>query len=1417
MKKFTLLLSLCLTALMVSQKALASSYNVSGSTLTVNSDAAGYLAGITKTSDMKACTTIVLIGKFNSSDLSSIQGSEGFYPTTVDMGAAQFEASSASYYWFKESASGIADNNTNAYVGGKLYQLSTRDVWNEVDGPVGGISYIHYDDIATRNSAGVTPPSYAVIPKYMYCQMHISSTDEWLDADNNHDGAVAVDWLENEMPTKFSNYSDGAIVKVKRYYRLDKIDDKLTWSSVVYPTAEELIAARNNNKTIFNAYWVGAIEGSLEVNEFTGEGDYIFFEHYFKRCQNGTRTWINDTDATQSGATMPDPEFDYSARNSNTGYSDAQWVRMKNGDAYYHYVNERNWNEVNTEPETTSMTGVSYHYDTVEAMNENATATDGQYAIVGGTKYVYTTAEPAGWNPVTEASLYDYSQVKFSYWRSTIQTAICPTSGDVSQYPSDMLQDCSSLTSVDFGNINATITGSSVTFSADANTGTVNKSDLNSLFSSHGSGIADNKTYYYGDNINVVNCDDYYLTFSGSANDRIVVVTSKKTGSEYASLTDYDAQSTNVCKTLKFVGNFKKPNDHLSGHTTIDFKDAIIEDSQNNGAFNLSRWTTTAQKLIFKEGEATISAADGDGVKTVTILADTDDHYKKIKNRMTGDTFTEGTTTGTFKYVARQKLTIDTNYDGSADPKNLVIGSLDTNKILQDDSPSTLSSIVTSLSASEYQIITFADGSVYNKSTGVLDCSNSTNMDYDKLKTWIESSGATVSTIKLGLYVSIVNGVTVIDNTTDSELGRTAVDGLITENLSTCTNLTNAEKKAIRRAENLKLKGKFVPNDFLGLKNAKTGADANQVRPTKLDLEKAIISSGQRVPDEWKSSVTEIIIPEVFYNSDESPGYNIPEKFCEDFDALEKVVIPSSIKKVGDEAFRDCHSLTTVDWGVVEEIGKHAFERCGFSGRFDVPSTVKIIDEDAFRNNYDMTYLYFLEDSQLEHIEEGAFFNDERYDGTPGSKPGLKEVHVECNRFIWCHKDAFDDAHTNGHSDVGTAKCRLFYPEVNKSGYISYTDGALESNSTNSETGNDSFQDYVGDFKAECFNDVMTQRNLNDLKTIVETGSDMTVETYNEETGAVTSVTKHFGPYDGHGWYMFTSTGIGVSASTTWRTYSEAVAYKVPRSTVAKFYLVWGYDKGNSGFASNSTGGNVKLVQMKPGDVVPANTGILINYVVGESGDFNSTIVLDYVKDSELEAGQKIPYDNQLQPSNKYTKEGGLASGYTNYLRKINNEPEPIFINNLETDASDNPTYRNFFFGNVEQLDAADKYWGDDFEAVIHNYKSNYGGWMFLRSQPDYYKVNNKAYLHLPAALTDSESDFSDRVDERESSGYDSRLIGMIITDGNDESEQTFVENVKLQTSRDNANCIYTLQGQKVITPVVKGFYIYNGKKIIVK
>lgn len=1359
------LLVICLVALLMPQFAYAQAVLNNG-TLTVTTtqpgQVSGYVSGLT--SEQKASvTSIVLIGKFNDSDLSAIGQGQGYNAVTVvNMSEAQFVNTSTSYMLFstegaRTSYEGTPSDGTISAVGA-LYKSGDQEV------------------------------------------------KEWVNAndDNNaHAQAVGVDFAEAER-NNHTDYAANAYIKfpiayqyyVKEYGRQweqksegDLSDDEKT-AATLYSTNEEMDAAK----------YTADLNSYAKFNNTYYQLKEITWAFYWR---------LLDTAPGEYSATLESVPSEWDG-----SYSIGDKVRVVTYNYYRMNVTYQlgwlsqtvgsDWNEGDSK----SLVGI---YSTVEAMNADAPAEANLYALVGGSMKQYSSSE---WDDVSE--IYDYNQCKFSYWSNTIKTAICPTNEDVdpSQFSSEMLSNCGQLSFIDFGNINVTIeSGQVFTYSADVNLGTLQYNDLRALLTSHGSNSdPNNGTVYYGDNINTVAYDtnsdgtvDFTMSFSGSAADRTVVLTNP--GENSVSVEQKYAKTTANCKTMVFVGKFNGLNSFdLSNpskqHTTLDFSEATID----GNSFELAKWKSTVTKIVFAEGEATIGGTAADGSTLVTIKADSDAKYATVKGYMTANgTYQEGTGSSYYTYEARKNLTVETNYDN---PTNLVIGTGDTDNIFAAEIAAILDksatgvryydAIADSLTTAEhnpsgYTTITFADGSVYNKATGVLDCSASSNMDYDKLEAWLKANNLTVSSIKLGTYVSIVGGVTIIDNTTDAEAGRTAQNPLIDNNLSTNTNLTNAEKKAIRRADNLKLNGKFTNDDFLGLKNAKGGQDANQVSPTRLDISTAILAQDQKLPTDWAGTVSQIILPEHFYDFDNGDAVRdtIPAGLCENYVALTNISIPYTIKKVGNMAFRGCTHLTDVDWGTnnegvtgIEEIGAHAFERCGFGSQenatkaqktLTIPNTVKYIREWAFRDCSDINYLYITEDSQLERVESQAFFND-----TPTSvKDGLKEVHVDCQHFIWCDVDVFDDSHTNGHSDVATSKCRLFYPYVGVTGYdANYPEGVTGSD-------NDSFNDFVGSFKTDCFNGVMTQADLNLLKTVVESGG------YGKDGN-------YYGPFPGHGWFMFSSTGIGISKNATWRTYSEAVPFKVPSADIAKFYLVCDYN------ASCQT----LLVQMTPGDVVPANTGVLIEYTYTDKDDDNlsNVIPLDYVS-----GNTDAPYLVTDEGVPTYYVKGGRQ--YKNYLRKINNET--IRIDCVETKAG--TTYRNFFFGNVDWLKENDQWISDDFNTYV-----SVTGWAFIRSISGSYKVNNKAYLHLPETKAGSGAHAGgtgDGTENGETISSNSPFGLFVISDDDDSATDIKVipSEVISEIGSVNDNNYYTLSGQRLTAPTEKGIYIHKGKKIVVK
>lgn len=133
-------------------------------------------------------------------------------------------------------------------------------------------------------------------------------------------------------------------------------------------------------------------------------------------------------------------------------YNDGAYVRFLDGTAlYYKKTSTRNWTQqtyTNGESRT-----IKFEFADTNEMNANTTAQLNDYAIIGGTKYVGTGT---GWEDASTSTSdkYDYSQMKFTYWKETLTTAITSKYADNS-ITNGIFQDCKKLTSVDYkaGNV----------------------------------------------------------------------------------------------------------------------------------------------------------------------------------------------------------------------------------------------------------------------------------------------------------------------------------------------------------------------------------------------------------------------------------------------------------------------------------------------------------------------------------------------------------------------------------------------------------------------------------------------------------------------------------------------------------------------------------------------------------------------------------------------------------------------------------------------------------------------------------------------------------------------------------------------------------------------------------------------------
>ena len=83
---------------------------------------------------------------------------------------------------------------------------------------------------------------------------------------------------------------------------------------------------------------------------------------------------------------------------------------------------------------------------------------------------------------------------------------------------------------------------------------------------------------------------------------------------------------------------------------------------------------------------------------------------------------------------------------------------------------------------------------------------------------------------------------------------------------------------------------------------------------------------------------------------------SIGDSAFRDCDSLTSIEIPSSVTSIGDSAFRDCDSLTSIELpSSMISIGNRAFSNCTGLTSIEIPSGVISIGDDAFSNCHSLT------------------------------------------------------------------------------------------------------------------------------------------------------------------------------------------------------------------------------------------------------------------------------------------------------------------------------------------------------------------------------------------------------------------------------------------------------------------------------
>lgn len=139
--------------------------------------------------------------------------------------------------------------------------------------------------------------------------------------------------------------------------------------------------------------------------------------------------------------------------------------------------------------------------------------------------------------------------------------------------------------------------------------------------------------------------------------------------------------------------------------------------------------------------------------------------------------------------------------------------------------------------------------------------------------------------------------------------------------------------------------------DITGLNAAKMRAfPYKEMELNGLEFGKALSDDGVSLCDCTDEEMTEVVIPDqirwghYLYDVVEISGFAFYGK-----DNLREVVIPNTVRSIGEVAFEDCTQLVSLHIpSSVLEIGEYAFAKCKNLSSLIIPSSVKVIGEYAF-------------------------------------------------------------------------------------------------------------------------------------------------------------------------------------------------------------------------------------------------------------------------------------------------------------------------------------------------------------------------------------------------------------------------------------------------------------------------------------
>lgn len=291
--------------------------------------------------------------------------------------------------------------------------------------------------------------------------------------------------------------------------------------------------------------------------------------------------------------------------------------------------------------------------------------------------------------------------------------------------------------------------------------------------------------------------------------------------------------------------------------------------------------------------------------------------------------------------------------------------------------------------------------------------------------------------------------------------------------------------------------------------------------------------------------------------------------------------------------------------------------------------------------------------------------------------------------------------------------------------------------------------------------------------------------------------------------YYYTITGSkNIPVPLTYRVDKFIRTYSNDKAMVAvtpgtKIYEVYKYQNPDD-VEDIYTQSKVYLRQL---DYIPANVGVVLIGEAPAGKTYNDGDKLNFTLRERTDESATTPeeYVNVWTKASQYT-----SDSWNNYLEPTITGKQ---VGNVEFDESGNVAYRLFGLGNYHRTRYyASTQTGDDYIGFFRLTKTGKSG-------------DNKAYLRVPANATvgngvgatygyiDYDGQFID--DETDDSSVASLAKVALVFDDEERGDPTGIKEIEDASAKADGK-FYNLQGIQVAKPV-KGIYIHNGKKVIVK